>query len=79
MQPTDMLMIHNHIIPFMYILRTNIVIGIISKKSRVCVLSGLRNKQYGRIMRCWCSKPQSVIAQSLDSVAYCFVLYPEPP
>ena len=45
----------------------------------VCVLTGLRNKKYDRIMRWWDSKPQSVIAQVLDSAAYCYVLCPAPP
>ena len=44
----------------------------------VCVLTGLRDGKYDLIMRMWGSKPQSVIATYLYSVAYCCVLLPCP-
>ena len=45
----------------------------------VCVLTGLWNKKYDRIMRWWGSKPQSGIDEVLDSAAYCYVLLPRLP
>ena len=52
--------------------KTCLVVG--SKVRRnvwVCVWTGLQEKWYDWIMRWWCSKPQSGIATSLDSAAYC--------
>ena len=45
----------------------------------VCVLTGLWNKKYDRIMRWWGSKPQSGIDEVLESAAYCYVLLPRLP
>ena len=45
----------------------------------VCVLTGLQTEQYDQIMRWWGSKPQSGIAQVLDSAAYCYVILPHRP
>ena len=42
----------------------------------MCVLTGLRTDQYDLIMMWWSSKPQSRIAQVLDSAAYCYVSIP---
>ena len=42
----------------------------------MCVLTGLWNEQYDKIMRWWSSKPQSGIATVLDSAAYCYVIIP---
>ena len=45
----------------------------------VCVLTGIWNDQYKKIMRWWSSKPQSGISQVLDSAAYCDVIIPHHP
>ena len=42
----------------------------------MCVLTGLRTYKYVQVMRLWISKPQSRLAQVLDSAANCYVLYP---
>ena len=46
----------------------------ITPSNCVCVLTGLRDGQYGRIMRWWSYKPQSGISTALESVDYCYVL-----